>query len=117
MKLKLAMNKKQNMIVGKYYRLENEIGSGTFGKVYLASHLPTGYPLAIKVLEKAKIQDESDIERVSRELRIAQSAGHPHLVQLFHLLETSEFVFLVMEYLPGGELYDHIKDYPKMKLF
>lgn len=96
------------MMIGKHYKLIKEIGSGTFGKVYLAEHLPTGRSLAIKVLEKEKIMDESDVERVSRELRIAQSISHPHLVQLYHLLETNEYIFLIMEFLPGGELYDYI---------
>jgi serine/threonine protein kinase len=96
------------MMIGKHYKLLKEIGSGTFGKVYLSEHLPTGRSLAIKVLEKEKIVDDSDVERVSRELRIAQSIAHPHLVQLYHLLETNEYIFLIMEFLPGGELYDYI---------
>lgn len=96
------------MLIGKHYKLLTEIGSGTFGKVWLAEHLPSGCQIAIKILEKNKIIDESDVERVTRELKIAQSISHPHLVQLYHLLETSEYVFLVMEYLQGGELYDYI---------
>lgn len=102
------------MLIGKNYRLISEIGSGTFGKVWLGEHVPTGCQIAIKILEKDKILDDSDVERVTRELKIAQSISHPHLVQLFHLLETKEYVFLIMEYLPGGELYDLIVSRKKL---
>ena len=95
-------------MIGENYRIIKEIGSGTFGKVYSAEHVPSKQLVAIKVLEKEKIQDESDVERVTRELRISQSIFHPHLVQLYNLLETSEYIFLIMEYLSGGELYDYI---------
>jgi 5'-AMP-activated protein kinase catalytic alpha subunit len=44
------------------------LGEGTFGKVKLATHLLTGEKVAIKILEKSKIVDKSDIERVSREI-------------------------------------------------
>ena len=102
------------MLIGKNYKLISEIGSGTFGKVWLAEHLPTSCQIAIKILEKNKILDDSDVKRVTRELKIAQSISHPHLVQLYHLLETTEYVFLVMEFLPGGELYDHIVSKKKL---
>jgi len=44
------------------------LGEGTFGKVKSATHLLTGEKVAIKILEKSKIVDKSDIERVSREI-------------------------------------------------
>ena len=96
------------MIISKSYKINKEIGSGTFGKVYLGEHIPTQSPLAIKVLDKSKIQDRSDFERVCRELKISQTILHPHLVQLYDMLETENHIFLIMEYLEGGELYDYI---------
>lgn len=96
------------MIISKSYKIDKEIGSGTFGKVYLGEHVPTQSPIAIKVLDKSKIQDRSDFERVCRELKISQTILHPHLVQLYDMLETENHIFLIMEYLEGGELYDYI---------
>lgn len=96
------------MIISKSYKIDKEIGSGTFGKVYLGEHIQTQSPLAIKVLDKSKIQDRSDFERVCRELKISQTILHPHLVQLYDMLETENHIFLIMEFLEGGELYDYI---------
>lgn len=96
------------MIISKNYKIDKEIGSGTFGKVYLGEHIPTKSSIAIKVLDKTKITDRSDFERVCRELKISQTILHPHLVQLYDMLETENHIFLIMEFLAGGELYDYI---------
>lgn len=45
-----------------------DLGEGTFGKVRLGLHLPTKERVAVKILEKEKIVDESDIERITREI-------------------------------------------------
>jgi 5'-AMP-activated protein kinase catalytic alpha subunit len=44
------------------------IGEGTFGKVKLGTHILTGEKVAVKILEKDKITEEADVERVSREI-------------------------------------------------
>ena len=59
------------MIIGDCYKILDEIGSGTFGMVYKGEHLPTSQPIAIKILDKQKIQNESDLQRVQNELKIA----------------------------------------------
>ena len=41
-------------------------------------------------------------------MKIAQSIYFPHLVQLYDILENDRYIFLIMEFLEGGELYDHI---------
>ena len=43
--------------IGKNYKIDKEIGQGTFGKVYLAKHIPTKANVAIKILDKSKIKD------------------------------------------------------------
>jgi 5'-AMP-activated protein kinase catalytic alpha subunit len=56
------------------------LGEGTFGKVKLASHVLTGEKVAVKILEKSKIQDVSDVERVSREIHILKMVRHPFVI-------------------------------------
>ena len=68
------------------YCLSATIGQGTFGKVKLGKHLPTGEAVAIKILNKRKISDVADVERVSRELHILRLIRHPHIVQLYEVL-------------------------------
>ena len=90
------------------YVLERTIGTGTFGKVKLGTHVLTGAKVAIKILEKQKIADASDIERVSREIHILKLVRHPHIIQLYEIVETHRQLYLIMEYASGGELFDHI---------
>lgn len=95
-------NKIGNYVLGK------TIGKGTFGKVKLGIHTPTGEKVAIKVLEKSRIKDSSDVERVSREIRILKLVNHPNVVKLYEIIETSKTIFLIMEFVPCGELFDYI---------
>lgn len=69
------------------------LGEGTFGKVKLATHILSGEKVAIKVLEKDRIIDVSDVERVSREIHILKLLRHNNIVQLYEVLrcETSPF--------------------------
>ena len=84
------------------------IGSGTFGKVREGIHQLTQEKVAIKILEKEKIKDQADITRVMREIHILKLVRHPNIVQLYEIIETSKQLFLIMEYAPGGELFDYI---------
>lgn len=90
------------------YILERSIGEGTFGKVKLGRHCVTGERVAIKILEKDKICDVSDVERVAREIHILKLIRHPNIVQLYEIIETPKQLYLIMEYANGGELFDYI---------
>ena len=61
------------------------IGEGTFGKVKLATHIFTGEKVAIKVLEKERIIDVTDVERVAREIHILKLVRHPNIIQLYEV--------------------------------
>jgi 5'-AMP-activated protein kinase, catalytic alpha subunit len=64
--------------------------------------------VAIKILEKDKIQDEGDKTRISREISILRKIRHPNIIQLYEIIETPKKLFLIMEFAPNGELFDHI---------
>ena len=90
------------------YILGKTIGKGTFGKVKIGTHGPTSEKVAIKILEKQKIKDTADIERVTREIHILKLIRHPNIIQLYEIIETSRKLYLIMEYASGGELFDYI---------
>ena len=90
------------------YVLGKTLGKGTFGKVKIGTHEPTDEKVAIKILEKAKIKDTADIERVTREIHILKLIRHPNIIQLYEIIETSRKLYLIMEYASGGELFDYI---------
>lgn len=84
-----------------HYSLGPRIGSGTFGYVRLGIHSVTNSSVAVKILEKRKICDSSDIERVSREIHILKMIRHPHVIQLYEIIETSKQLYLIMEFASG----------------
>ena len=93
--------------IGHYY-IGKTIGEGTFGKVKLGTHSLTGEKVAIKILEKERIKDAADVERVAREIHILQLIRHPDIIQLYEIIETPKLLYLIMEYASGGELFDYI---------
>jgi len=76
------------------------LGEGTFGKVKLATHILTGEKVAIKILEKDRIIDVSDVERVAREIYILKFIRHPNIIQLYEVLsqEKNHDLDLLLDY-------------------
>jgi len=92
-----------------HYVLMKTIGEGTFGKVKLGTHILTGERVAVKVLEKERIVEAADVERVAREIHILKLIRKcRHIIQLYEMIETPRQLYLIMEYAPGGELFDYI---------
>lgn len=56
------------------------LGKGTFGKVKMGTHTLTEEKVAIKILEKSRIKDKKDIERISREIKILKKVRHPNVI-------------------------------------
>ncbi|KXS16880.1 Pkinase-domain-containing protein, partial [Gonapodya prolifera JEL478] len=95
------------IIIGKY-RLDKTIGQGTYGKVKLGTHVDTGDKVAVKVIEKAQIKSPKQVARLQREIRFLKLLYHPHIVKVHDVMETSDSIFIIMEYAVGGELFDYI---------
>ena len=94
---------------------DKTIGKGTFGKVKLGIHELTNERVAVKILEKDKIQDVNDVERVAREIHILKLIRHPNIIQLYEIIETPKQLYLIMEYANGGELFDYIVKNQRVK--
>ncbi|XP_054440950.1 maternal embryonic leucine zipper kinase isoform X1 [Pteronotus mesoamericanus] len=90
----------------KYYELYETIGTGGFAKVKLARHILTGEMVAIKIMDKNALG--SDLPRIKTEIDALKNLRHQHICQLYHVLETANKIFIVLEYCPGGELFDYI---------
>lgn len=90
------------------YRLGKKLGVGSFGKVKLADHVPTGKKVAVKILNRQKIRDQQMEEKLKREIKILKMCHHPHIIRLYEVIETATDVYVVTEYSSGGELFDYI---------
>jgi 5'-AMP-activated protein kinase catalytic alpha subunit len=93
--------------IGQYV-LGKNLGIGAFGKVKLATHAVTGHKVAVKILNKAKIKQLGMEEKVQREINILHLCTHPHIIRLYEVIDTPTDIFLVNEYVSGGELFDYI---------
>ncbi|GLD99787.1 hypothetical protein PINS_up008515 [Pythium insidiosum] len=97
----------QGEIVGEYV-LGETIGKGTFGKVKVGLHLVTGEKVAVKILEKRRIVEPADVERVAREIKILKRNRHVNVVQLYEVIDAPERIFLIMEHADSGEMFEYI---------
>ncbi|CAM9676983.1 unnamed protein product, partial [Choristocarpus tenellus] len=95
------------VVIGQY-RLSKTLGIGAFGKVKLGEHMVTGHRVAVKILNRGKILALEMDDKVRREINILKLCRHPHIVCLHEIIDTPSDIFLVMEYAPGGELFDYI---------
>uniref|UniRef100_A0A7S2RHP3 non-specific serine/threonine protein kinase n=1 Tax=Mucochytrium quahogii TaxID=96639 RepID=A0A7S2RHP3_9STRA len=93
--------------VGKY-EIHKTLGEGTFGKVKGALNSETQEWVAIKVLDKEKIQKQNMGSQVKKEISIMKLVRHPHVVQLKEVLASRTKIFIVLELVTGGELFDKI---------
>ncbi|CAM4856216.1 unnamed protein product [Rotaria socialis] len=103
-------NKQTNRIAMEDFNFLKMLGKGSFGKVLLGEHKLTGEIFAIKVLNKDAIIQNDDVECTMTERRIlALSARHPFLTGLFCSFQSKERLFLIMEYVNGGDLMFQIQ--------
>ncbi|KAL2493018.1 SNF1-related protein kinase catalytic subunit alpha KIN10 [Abeliophyllum distichum] len=90
------------------YRLGKTLGHGSFGKVKIAEHVQTRYKVAIKILNRRKMKSPDMEEKVRREIKICRLFVHPHVIRLYEVIETPADIYVVMEYVKHGELFDYI---------
>ena len=89
------------------YKYIKTIGEGTFGKVKLAKNIPTGELVAIKILEKSKIEDNDDLACVTREIKFLKGLHHINLISLYEIIETARNYYIIMEY-AENEFFSYI---------
>lgn len=97
--------------LGKY-ELHEEIGRGAFATVYRATHTLLEREAAVKILDHARLSQPLARQRMEREARIAASLKHPHLVEIFDLIQEGDTLAIAMEYLPGGSLRQWLEQHP-----
>ena len=93
--------------IGKY-ELGHTLGTGAFSKVKLATDNETGQKWAIKIIDKEQLAREHLEEQLKREIAIMKSLNHPHIVHLREVMQTANHIYMVLEVIKGGELFDRI---------
>ncbi|XP_023806356.1 serine/threonine-protein kinase BRSK2 isoform X4 [Oryzias latipes] len=89
------------------YRLEKTLGKGQTGLVKVGIHCVTCQKVAIKIVNREKLS-ESVLMKVEREIAILKLIEHPHVLKLHDVYENKKYLYLVLEHVSGGELFDYL---------
>ncbi|XP_034734900.1 SNF related kinase b [Etheostoma cragini] len=89
------------------YQLGRTLGRGHFAVVKLARHVNTGRLVAVKMIDKTKL-DVMATSHLLQEVRCMRLVQHPNVVCLYEVIDTPTTLYLVMELAEGGDLYDYI---------
>lgn len=102
-----------------HFILTKVIGRGSFGKVYLAKKKTApkkGEYFALKVLSKKVIFDRNQVEHTMAERKVMETITHPFLMRLHYAFQNATRLYFVMDYLPGGELFFHLRKDRRFKV-
>ena len=101
------------------FNIIKEIGNGTFGKVYLASHKKTKVKYAIKAIDKLNVENQKEKASFNREAEIMYKLDHPNICKLYSHFEDSKYCYFLMQYIPNGDTYNLLKKFgnkPDLKI-
>ena len=93
----------------KYYKKLRNLGSGSYGTVYLAKNILKENLVAIKVIEKVPSNIIDDME-IKNEINILKSLSHPNIVKIYEFFDTAVDYYIVTEYCKKGELFEYINN-------
>ncbi|KAK7410433.1 hypothetical protein VNO78_01214 [Psophocarpus tetragonolobus] len=98
------------MVVRKLgkYEIGRTIGEGTFAKVKFAQNTETGESVAMKVLDRSTIIKHKMVDQIKREISIMKLVRHPYVVRLHEVLASRTKIYIILEFITGGELFDKI---------
>uniref|UniRef100_A0A3Q2W3G9 non-specific serine/threonine protein kinase n=1 Tax=Haplochromis burtoni TaxID=8153 RepID=A0A3Q2W3G9_HAPBU len=89
------------------YDLDKTLGRGHFAVVKLARHVFTGEKVAVKVIDKTKL-DTVATGHLFQEVRCMKLVQHPNIVRLYEVIDTQTKLYLILELGDGGDMFDYI---------
>ena len=94
--------------LSEIYEIRQVLGKGKFGLVKLGIHRGSGRKVAIKIINK-KLVTAIDVQQVKTEIDILKIAKHPNIIQLYDVFENENYIYIIMEYCAGGDLFSYIE--------
>lgn len=98
---------------GKYaladFDIQRTLGTGSFGRVHLVQSKHNQRYYAIKVLKKAQVVKMKQVEHTNDERRMLQKVKHPFLITLWGTFQDSKNLYMVMDFIEGGELFSLLR--------
>ena len=96
-----------------FYKYGRKIGQGGFGKVNLGLHILSGRTVAIKSFNKEKYSNEK-MKKIFYEMNLMKSLNHKNITKILELFENEKYIFIIMEYINGGNLFSYVKKRRKL---
>ena len=97
------------------YEIKQTIGKGNFGKVLLGISKKTGKKVAIKIIDKLKMNKFYNTEQIKREINVIQQMDHLNIIKIYKIENEFEKYKIIMEYCEKGELYEYIVNKRRLK--
>jgi len=91
------------------FDLLETLGTGTFGRVRICRHKTAGRFFALKILKKNEVIRLKQVEHIMSEKRILAQVEHPFIINLFATYKDVKNLYMLMEYVPGGEIFSHLR--------
>ena len=90
------------------YEINEKIGKGKFGIVKKATHKKSNQQYAIKIMSKNSMTVQ-DLELALTEINILKLCQHPNIIKLYDVYDSPDFIYIIMEYCNGGDLFTYIE--------
>jgi protein kinase A len=98
---------------GKYtledFEIRRTLGTGSFGRVHLVQSKHNQRFYAVKVLKKTQVVKMKQVEHTNDERRMLQEVKHPFLITLWGTFQDSKNIYMVMDFVEGGELFSLLR--------
>jgi serine/threonine protein kinase len=92
------------------------IGVGSFSHVDFCYHVPSECFCVVKVMSKQKLIELDQLEHIRHERQIIEFAQHPNVVRFYGSFQDDSNLYMMMEYIPGGEVFSHLRTMERFDL-
>lgn len=100
---------------GDDYNVVGKLGSGAFATVYKLINVHTGNLIAAKEIEKRRFMQNNTLDmKITTELQIMKNSDHPHILHCFDHIDTPRDLYILMEFVPFGDLGQHLSSATKL---
>lgn len=97
------------------YELGKTLGEGSFAKVKFARNVETGECVAIKILDRDHVLRHKMVEQIKNEISTMKLIKHPNVIKIFEVMASRTKIYIVIEFVNGGELFDKISQRGRLK--
>ena len=97
-----------------FYNYGRLIGQGAFGKVNIGLNILTGRIVAIKSFIKDDLKNSENMDKILYETNLMRKLNHPNITKILETFEDDKYIFIIMEYINGGNLFSFVKKRRKL---